>query len=323
MATFGTPVGTDWQSGVDALRQGRVEDAIAQLSAFVQANPNSFEGNNFLGVALAQAGRHQEAIAYLTQATRLNPQSAQAHFNLGLARMNAGQNDMARTEFQTALQLDPNHAQARQALARLPAPAVETPTVETPAAGTPAWAAPSPAAPTIPTVSTAEALSASAPAWTTTAQKPDASQSLTAGDFLRAAAFGAIVAIVSALIWDKFAYYTHFKLSLIAIFLGIGVGIAVSLGARGKSSAALQLLGGVLAGLGILFGEVLLLKDGLQDYLAKEQQVAVGFFPALIVSIRVFPAYVADGGISFLSWLFIAFGIYEGWKIPGGRGQGE
>jgi len=173
----------------------------------------------------------------------------------------------------------------------------------------------------MPTVSTAEALSASA--GTATPPKPDASQSLTAGDFLRAAAFGAVVAIVSALIWDKFAYYTHFKLSLIAIFLGIGVGLAVSFGARGKSSAALQLLGGVLAGLGILFGEVLLLKDGLQDYLAKEKQVAVGFFPALIASIRAFPAYIADGGISFLSWLFIAFGIYEGWKIPGGRGQGE
>ena len=313
----GASSGSNWQSGADALRQGRVQEAITQLSAFVQAHPGSFEGNNFLGVALAQAGRHQEAIGHLQQAVRLNPQSAQAHYNLGLACAGVGQNDTARTEFQTTLQLDPNHSRAQQALARLAASTPPSPT-ET------AFPVAEPMASTAPTESSLSTASpwgdvsatgevpapATAPA--TVAVAPPAK--LTALDFLKAFVFGVIAAVVGAFIWDKITYYTNYQIGLVAAGVGFLVGLAVSMGAGGKSGTSLQVMGAVLAGLGILLGQGLIVMDYMRDMLAKS-----GMSPnpllLLLFSISQVPAVLKEDPLTLI---FVAFGIYEGWKIPGG-----
>lgn len=306
MAESGTPLEGGWKNGLEALRQGRVEDAVMQLSAFVQASPNSFEGNHFLGIALAQAGRHQEAIHYLQQATRLNPQSAQAYYNLGLACMGAGQNDMALMAFQTALQINPNYTQAQRALALLPAPIAETP----------AWKSPPPAeqtaAPISPAPLEAEAL---APEPTPAAMPITAvpsSADITGIDVLKATVCGVIAAVVGAFIWDKFVYWTNIQFGLIAAGIGILVGIAVSIGAGGKRGIALQIIGALLALIGMLLGWTLIGMDVIKAELAKKGESTP--FPILfLVSATLTPIILIKKPINLL---FIAIGVYEGWKIP-------
>lgn len=131
----------DWQTGMNALSQGRAEEAIAMLRPFVAANPNSFEGNNFLGVALSQTGKHDEGIVHLQNATRINSQSATARYNLGLAQQAAGRVESAKKEFQSAIQLDSKHSAAQIALAKIDA-GLATPisAPSTPAAVNTPWA---------------------------------------------------------------------------------------------------------------------------------------------------------------------------------------
>lgn len=109
----------EWQNGVEALLEGRLDDAISQLSEFVRVYPDSFEGCNFLGVALSQAGWHQEAIAHLRRAVEREPRNARARCNFGLALMGAGDCGLARRQLEEALLLDPSQHEAIEALSRL------------------------------------------------------------------------------------------------------------------------------------------------------------------------------------------------------------
>lgn len=109
----------DWQLGLDALVQGRVQEAIGQLRAFAQQSPESFEGHYFLGTALNQAGRYREAMDSLQRAASLKPRHAQAHYQLGVAYNGAQEPDLAIKQFQTAAQLEPDHEPSQAALTQL------------------------------------------------------------------------------------------------------------------------------------------------------------------------------------------------------------
>jgi len=288
--------GGDWQAGAEALRQGRIEDAIAQLTEVVRRDPDSFEANNFLGVALAQSGQPRDAMYYLHKAVSLNSHSAQAHYNLGLAHLKAEQPDAAATDFKTALQIDPNHPQAGQALAGL-----TTADSATEAGG----AAPSPWAAHSET-------SASSAFATQPAVK------VTAGDYLKAAVFGFLAAVIGAFIWDKITYYTNFQIGIVAAGVGFGVGTAVSMGAGGKGALPLQIMGAILAGFGILLGQALINMDYLRDALTERRPgVTISPFTLFLIAVQYVPASLKD---NFLTLVFIAFGVWEGWKIPGDAG---
>ncbi|MDQ3813315.1 MAG: tetratricopeptide repeat protein [Armatimonadota bacterium] len=298
MESVPTP-NNDWQAGAEALRQGRIEEAIAQLTAAVRSDPDSFEANNFLGVALAQAGQPYDAMYYLRKAATLNPHSAQARYNLGLAHLNAGQRDAAAAEFQNALQLDANHAQARQALESLSAPATTASTTpETSASDSANLSAASP-------WSAGTATTFPPPLATGTASK------VTAGDFMKAAIFGFLAAIVGAFIWDKITYYTNWQIGIVAIGVGFLVGTAVSIGAGGKGAVSLQILGGLLAGFGILLGQALIIKDVVT---AQSSQIS-GMSPIVvfIVSVMMVPRSIMSDPLTLV---FIAFGVWEGWSLP-------
>ena len=328
---FGGSPGSGWQGGVEALKKGQVGEAVAQLSSFVQSNPNSFEGNNFLGIALAQAGRHPEAIEHLRQATSLNPASAQAHYNLGIANLGAQDNQQARAEFQTALQLDPGYAQAQQALDRLSPSATATSTVPDPSTppasadlGTIGMAAPAatdlPAVPVGPGASNLVASSSTAQQ----AVEPTSSVSvprepLKAADFFKALVFGTLAAVIGAFVWDKFVYYTNIQFGLIAVGVGFLVGMAVSMGASGKGALSLQILGALLACFAMLLGQALIIMDVARGQYAQET-AAIGTISLFIISTLMIPQVLMDDPLTLL---FIAFGIWEGWKIPGGSHDEE
>jgi tetratricopeptide (TPR) repeat protein len=62
---------------------GHADEAIALLKNGVEKQPNSPDGQNGLGVALAHAGNLEEATAHLQKAVDLAPQDAGYRYNLG------------------------------------------------------------------------------------------------------------------------------------------------------------------------------------------------------------------------------------------------
>ncbi len=305
------------QSGIEALRGGRAAEAIAPLERFVAAQPENFEGNNFLGVALAQAGRAPEAIAHLTKATRLNPQSAAAQYNLGLAHLNVHDTEAARTALHHALQLDPSHQGARQALTRVPGGAdgasASAPTVQNSMPSTSAFASGA-AAPALAANASAEGSPWSTSAATTSSTlEPTQSTRLTAADMLRAGAFGLGAAILGAVVWDKIVYHTNYQIGIIAVGIGIAVGAAVAAGAQGKRGRSLQIMGALLACFAMLLGQALIVMDQSRDIFS-----AMGMSPdpvrLFLFSVRMVPRVLADDPLSLI---FIAFGVWQGWAMPG------
>lgn len=308
------------QNGIEALRAGRAAEAVAPLQRFVTAQPDNFDGNNFLGVAMAQSGRAPEAITYLSKATRLNPQSAPAQYNLGLAYLNIPNTEAARSALHNALQLDPSHRGAREALSRLPggahtgaanlgaasqssfdsatgapsnAAASEAPSAA-PGAEVSPWGFPEPATSvaTIPTAPPAR---------------------LKAADILRAGAYGLGAAILGAVVWDKITYHTGYEIGLIAVGVGWAVGSAVAAGAQGKSGRSLQVMGALLACFAMLLGQTLIVMEQGRDYLSG-QGISPNPLALFIFSVMLVPRVLAESPLTFL---FIAFGIWEGWRIPG------
>jgi hypothetical protein len=308
------------QSGIEALRAGRAAEAIAPLQRFVAAQPDNFEGNNFLGVALAQSGRAPDAIAYLSKATRLNPQSAPAQYNLGLAYLNVPSTEAARSALHNALQLDPSHQGAREALSRLPGGAhLATTSSGATAAGSGYDSGDS--APATIAASTASGAAASPwgfptpPASATVQPAPQATR-LSSADIVRAGAFGLGAAILGAVVWDKIVYYTNWQIGLIAVGVGWAVGGAVAAGARGKRGRSLQVMGALLACFAMLLGQALIVMDVIRrDFMPQGMEgLATEPLRLFLVSVMLVPRVLADNPLTLL---FIAFGIWEGWRIPG------
>lgn len=107
---------TDWRSGVQLMKQGKVAEAAQLLASITAADPSNFDAQVYLGIALAQLGRAGEGAAALQQAVTLNPGSALARFNLGCVLERAGDDSTAAEVFASVLQIDPSHAKAQQAL---------------------------------------------------------------------------------------------------------------------------------------------------------------------------------------------------------------
>lgn len=110
------------QAGLNALRAGRLDEAIAALEAAVEADPESYEAWSYLGGAYTNKHDYESAWYAFGRAVQIQPKSAKAHYNLGLAHRLAGRIDAARFCFEEALKLDSNYTAAQNELARLPPP---------------------------------------------------------------------------------------------------------------------------------------------------------------------------------------------------------
>jgi len=74
----------------------------------VVKNPNSWAGENNLGIALYQKGQSDEAILHFQKSLAINPNNTGAHCNLGLALSLKGQVGEGMAQFQKALEINPN-----------------------------------------------------------------------------------------------------------------------------------------------------------------------------------------------------------------------
>ncbi len=103
--------------GLELRRQGRAEEALAELREAARSGPNEPIGWYNLGEQALEMGRLEEAEAALRTALRLDPGRARAWQALGLAEQGAGRLDAAVADLREGARLEPGSAQAWTALA--------------------------------------------------------------------------------------------------------------------------------------------------------------------------------------------------------------
>ena len=103
--------------GVVLAERGKTHDALRNLFASVEENPNHNDARNNLGALLGELGRTDEAAEQFAQAIRISPNDAHAHNNLGNTLVARQRFAEAANEFRTALQLLPDFALAHFGLA--------------------------------------------------------------------------------------------------------------------------------------------------------------------------------------------------------------
>src|SRR5437016_2674890 len=108
------------QRGAQALKAGRVMEAIELLEQAAGLDSQSYETFSYLGAAYASKEDYDAARHAFGKAVQLHPESPRARFNLGRAHQMAGDNDAARTCYEGALELDPGYTQAQDAIDSLP-----------------------------------------------------------------------------------------------------------------------------------------------------------------------------------------------------------
>ncbi len=98
-------------------KRRRYDEAIAQFSEMLKANPNNVPALVQTGIAQALLGRTKEGVEALAEALRINPADAGAHNSLGNILAQQGRHEEAVKQFEEALRLKPDHAGALNNLA--------------------------------------------------------------------------------------------------------------------------------------------------------------------------------------------------------------
>jgi tetratricopeptide (TPR) repeat protein len=98
---------------------GRLEEALADYVAVVEADPDFPEHHFNVGNILRRLGRNQEAIAAYERALEKSPPFPEAFYNRGDARLEIGDVHGALIDFGHTVQLDPDRVDARANLAGL------------------------------------------------------------------------------------------------------------------------------------------------------------------------------------------------------------
>jgi tetratricopeptide (TPR) repeat protein len=93
----------DFRNGLAMLREGRVDEAIQQLSAARAAYPQNAEVSNALGLALLYRKDYKNATKLFTEAIGLDPNLLEAVNNRGVAAMEAGNLEAAEKDFESIL----------------------------------------------------------------------------------------------------------------------------------------------------------------------------------------------------------------------------
>jgi protein O-mannosyl-transferase len=102
--------------GITLLQKGNVDEAIAQFQKALKIKPGYPDACNSLGIALQRKGNVGQAIAYFEMALRTKPDFIDAHYNLGKALFGEGKVDEAIVQYQEALQIEPDYVSAHNSL---------------------------------------------------------------------------------------------------------------------------------------------------------------------------------------------------------------
>lgn len=100
------------------LSLGRIEEAVAQFEAVIQASADHPVGHSKLGLALSRAGRFPDALPNLQRAAELQPEDPDSHLNLGSALLQVGRVQEAVPALEKAIELRPDYVEARYNLSQ-------------------------------------------------------------------------------------------------------------------------------------------------------------------------------------------------------------
>jgi len=95
--------------GAQAYQENRLDDAITEFSAIIEANPKSFEALYNRGSTYYRKGLMMEAIADYTTAIDLAPTFPWIFISRGSAYSNLRRFDLALPDFDEAIRLDPSN----------------------------------------------------------------------------------------------------------------------------------------------------------------------------------------------------------------------
>ena len=104
------PAGVHLQKGRELLSAGRVNEAIAQLSAAQSVDPKSAEIQNLLGVAYGSKGLNDRALKAFEAAVRADKNNAQYLNNYGFLLLQTRDFESAVKHLKRAAKLSPNDA---------------------------------------------------------------------------------------------------------------------------------------------------------------------------------------------------------------------
>ena len=93
-------------------REGRHEEAIAQLETLIEEFPSNALLHNILGALLAETGALTMAIDHFERAVAIKPNFVEAHNNLGLTQFKLGQVGACIESYEAALVISPDFAEA-------------------------------------------------------------------------------------------------------------------------------------------------------------------------------------------------------------------
>ena len=97
--------------GLVAMEEDKYEEAIADLRAVVEKEPDASNGYLELGRALVHEQKYEEAIPILRSAATKMPDSGMAHYEIALALIKIGEWEMSLPEIQAAVVCSPKSAQ--------------------------------------------------------------------------------------------------------------------------------------------------------------------------------------------------------------------
>ena len=120
MAGFQLPAqGDAFQRGLTALKENRLDDALAEFTAAERENPENARIRNFRGILLVQLGKNAEAAGEYQEAIRLDPRLEDAYRNLGFLCWTEHQLNAAREALGYAVKLSPDDSFAHYYLGRV------------------------------------------------------------------------------------------------------------------------------------------------------------------------------------------------------------
>ncbi|MCS6884988.1 MAG: tetratricopeptide repeat protein [Acidobacteriota bacterium] len=102
--------------GILLRAKGELSEAIKELTAASELDPNNVELLNTLAMTLHRKGQPEIAMLHLRSALELQPDSTYTRINLAKLHLLAGKFDAATKELRTALEYDPSSSTARKML---------------------------------------------------------------------------------------------------------------------------------------------------------------------------------------------------------------
>ena len=106
----------DYQSIINLLNAGKLEEAKNYASELIKKYPNDFLIFNILGICLAKQNKHIASVENFEQSIKLKPNFMEGYFNLGNAHNNSGNPDKAVNCFKKALEIKPDYIEAQNNL---------------------------------------------------------------------------------------------------------------------------------------------------------------------------------------------------------------